>query len=188
MTKEKWMERNGFSTNGITYAIVGENTFNIKDLLKAKGYKFNHLLLWHGTEKLADLPEGFFSIQFSFDELYIWLADWGCVEVKDNAHLLVAERTTPFLPENPSKHYGVIGQRYHNIPVVIKDIRTYSNAYGNGYIYTFIRNDYTFVWFTQTYLEVQIGDEVLLTGTVKKHDIFRNIKQTQLSRCKVIKE
>ena len=100
MTKEKWMERNGFTTEGITFAIVGGNTFEIKDFLKEKGYKFNHLLLWHGTEKLTDLPEGFHSVQFSFDELYNWLADWNCVEVKNNAHTLVAEKTNPFLPES----------------------------------------------------------------------------------------
>lgn len=185
MTKEKWMERNGFTTEGITFAIVGGNTFEIKDFLKEKGYKFNHLLLWHGTEELTDLPEGFHSVQFSFDELYNWLADWNCVEVKNNAHTLVAEKTNPFLPENPSKHYGVVGQRYYDIPVVVKDTRSYSNAYGGGNIYTFTKDDYTLVWFTQTHLEIKPGDEVLLTGTVKKHDEFRRVKQTHLSRCKV---
>ena len=69
--KKIWLEQNGFSAQGITYAIVGD-TYAIKDWLKENGYKFNPILKWHGPEELLDLPEGYHTIEFNFDDLYEW--------------------------------------------------------------------------------------------------------------------
>jgi hypothetical protein len=43
------------------------------------------------------------------------------------------------------------------------------------------------VWFTAKDLDLEKGAVVDLTGTVKKHEEFRGVKTTQLSRC-IIKE
>ena len=41
------------------------------------------------------------------------------------------------------------------------------------------------VWWTTVDIQFNIGDEVLLTGTVKSHDEFRSVKQTTMTRCKL---
>ena len=43
------------------------------------------------------------------------------------------------------------------------------------------------VWFTAKDLDLEKGQAVDLTGTVKKHEEFRGVKTTQLSRC-IVKE
>lgn len=44
-----------------------------------------------------------------------------------------------------------------------------------------------FVWFASGGVDVEEGDRVALRGTVKKHEIFRDEKQTHLTRCKFTK-
>ena len=39
------------------------------------------------------------------------------------------------------------------------------------------------VWFTSVDLDFEKGQAVDLTGTIKKHEEFRGVKTTQLSRC-----
>ena len=82
-----------------------------------------------------------------------------------------------------------IGQRISAI-VTLKDFRTY-NAYdfrGGEVvkkIYTFDFNGNTLVWFTDRFFELNIGDSISLTGTVKEHKEYNSIKQTILNRCKI---
>jgi hypothetical protein len=35
--------------------------------------------------------------------------------------------------------------------------------------------------------DIEIGDTLLLTGTVKKHQVYNGVKQTVLNRCKAVK-
>jgi hypothetical protein len=41
-----------------------------------------------------------------------------------------------------------------------------------------------FTWFSSSGFNGLQGDHVTLTGTVKKHDEYKGIKQTILTRCK----
>jgi uncharacterized OB-fold protein len=41
------------------------------------------------------------------------------------------------------------------------------------------------VWFTSSAPEVEIGDRVRLTGTVKRHGEYQGVRQTVMTRCKV---
>jgi hypothetical protein len=36
--------------------------------------------------------------------------------------------------------------------------------------------------------DVEIGDHILLTGTVKEHSEYKGVKQTKMSRCILKKE
>ena len=44
-----------------------------------------------------------------------------------------------------------------------------------------------FTWFASDYTNLQRGDRMTIKGTVKKHDQYRGIKQTVLTRCKYTK-
>jgi hypothetical protein len=39
-------------------------------------------------------------------------------------------------------------------------------------------------WSTGTYIDAEKGAKLKLGGTVKKHDVFKEIKSTLLSHCK----
>ncbi len=44
-----------------------------------------------------------------------------------------------------------------------------------------------FTWFASDYTDLERGDRISIKGTIKKHDEFRDIKQTVLTRCKFTK-
>lgn len=54
------------------------------------------------------------------------------------------------------------------------------------YIHNFRdENGNALVWKTQKSLPFNDGDEVIVTGTIKAHDVYKDEKQTVLTRCKV---
>ena len=44
-----------------------------------------------------------------------------------------------------------------------------------------------FTWFASDYADLERGDRMTIKGTVKKHDVYREIKQTVVTRCKYTK-
>lgn len=44
-----------------------------------------------------------------------------------------------------------------------------------------------FTWFASGYTDLERGDRITIKGTVKKHDDFKGVKQTVLTRCKFTK-
>ena len=90
-----------------------------------------------------------------------------------------------------SNHIGNIKDRLTINIASWKCLTSWCNCY-DGYnetttfLYQFIDNDGNiFTWRTQKYFD---EDATLreITGTVKAHNVFRDIKQTELTRCKVI--
>lgn len=87
-----------------------------------------------------------------------------------------------------SEHQGKVGDR---IEVTVADIRIvtgWSTQFGYTYIYKITDdkgNIYT--WKTQKYFNEDKYDSIkTIKGTVKEHNEFRGIKQTELTRCKVL--
>lgn len=182
ITKDLWLQKNGFNAEGKTYVIFGDDTYSIKDYLKAKGCKFNPTLKWHSPVALS-LPEDFGIIEFSFDELAEW--DEDCMEVcyfedaKAKVERKIREAEGPSL----SEYVGEIGERLRHLTAVYKSCRGFMGVYGWTNIYTFQCGEDVLVWFTAKDCELEYGTIVDLTGTVKKHEEFRGVKTTQLSRC-----
>ena len=90
-----------------------------------------------------------------------------------------------------SNHIGNIKDRLTINIASWKCLTSWCNCY-DGYhetttfLYQFVDNDGNiFVWKTQKHLD---EDTTLqeITGTVKAHNVFRDAKQTELTRCKVI--
>ena len=86
-----------------------------------------------------------------------------------------------------SEYVGTVGERLRNLTVVYKSCRGFMGMYGWTNIYTFQHGEDILVWFTAKDCELEYGTVVDLTGTVKRHEEFRGVKTTQLSRC-IIKE
>lgn len=186
MFKETWLEKNGFNAEGKTYIVCGPDTYAIKDWLKKQGCKFNPILKWHSPEPF-DLPEDFCLIECSFDEVAEW--DDNCKEVfyHEKAKALVERKIREAEGPSLSEYIGEVGERLRNLTAVYKSCRGFMGKYGWTNIHTFQRGEDVLVWFTACDIELEYGTVVDLTGTVKKHEEFRGVKTTQLSRC-IIKE
>lgn len=72
--------------------------------------------------------------------------------------------------------------------VTVSAIHTSEGFYGTTFIYTFMKGKDCLVWMSSSCKDIKVGDQILLTGTVKKFDTFRGTKQTYLSRCIIKKE
>lgn len=186
LTKVEWLELNGFSVDGFTYSVFGDDTYSIKGWLKEQGCKFNPILKWHHSEPI-DMPVGYGMICFGFDEILEWDEKAGTAAYKENAPELVDRRFKEAEGPSFSEYVGQVGERLRNLTAIYKSTRGFAGMYGWTNIHTFQIGEDVLVWFTAKDLDLEKGQVVDLTGTVKSHEEFRGTKTTQLSRC-IIKE
>lgn len=117
--------------------------------------------------------------------------------VEDNKVNLVVSLVQSYLRHSVKKvqreastsdYYGVVGKRYKGIAATVnRVIDCGENAYGPVVLIGFLGTDGNeFSWFTNSTRNLVVGDSVSLTGTVKKHNEYRGVKQTILTRCKVV--
>ena len=173
-----WLERNGFDTEGNTFLIYG-NTYPIKDRLKAQGYKFSKELKWHGPAAV-EVPEDCFVDQVHWSSIFTW-NEGAC-------DMVFTEEGCKFLEDLFTSHclgeyLGEIGERLRNLTVVFEGASSFDGYYGETNIYRFSCNGAQLSWFTQTEKDLREGAKYILTGTVKEHKVYGNVKTTYLSRC-----
>lgn len=186
MTKAAWLEKNGFSADGLTYVVFGDNTYSIKDWLKEQGCKYSRLLGWHAAQPL-DVPEGYGMISFSFDDLFEWGENTDTAYPFEHAETKVQAALDATRSPSLSEYMGAIGERLRDLTALYKSSFGFQGAYGYTYRHTFQIGENVLVWFTTKELNLEEDELVLLTGTVKKHDEYRGVKMTNLTRC-IIKE
>lgn len=178
---DKWLERNGFNEDGYTYLIYG-NTYPIKDALKDHGCKFSRELKWHGPAA-GEVP----------DDCYIELAHWTDIYDwdADNCVMTMSEDGEKFLNDVFSSHtlgqfVGEVGERLRALKVEFVQEYSFEGYYGRTYVYEFDYEGNTLVWMTSKYIVLDEEVEWFeLTGTVKKHEVYKDKKQTYLNRCKI---
>ncbi|MBV9026406.1 MAG: hypothetical protein JO362_22035 [Streptomycetaceae bacterium] len=89
-----------------------------------------------------------------------------------------------------SRHQGEVGQRITVTATVARvhelESRTYGYREQQRWLVTFQDpDDNVYIWYATTSNIPDERETVRLTGTVKKHDTFRDIAQTVLNRCRV---
>lgn len=175
----KWLECNGFNSEGNTFLIYG-NTYPIKDELKAKGYKFSKELKWHGPAAV-EVPEDCFISEVKWSDIFVWDKN-GCVaDFKENAFDFL---DGVFTSHSDGEYVGEIGERLRKIEVVFIGSSSFDGYYGITNVYRFSYEGAQLVWFTQTEKDFEENGRYLLSGTVKDHKVYRNVKTTYLSRCR----
>lgn len=184
MNKEKWLEQYGFSPEGLTYVIYGDDTYAIKDWLKEQGCKFDHILKWHAAAPLT-LPDGYGTVCVSFEEVAKWSDTYKNGVFLDTAKDLVEKKIALIEGPSLSEYVGEVGERLRNLTAIYKSSRGFMGNYGWTNIHTFQVGEDILVWFTANDCLLEKGAIVDLTGTVKKHEEFRGVKTTHLSRCKI---
>lgn len=82
-----------------------------------------------------------------------------------------------------SKHVGNVGERLNVTIKSCNTVTSWETEYGVTYIYKFVDvNGNIYTWKTT---KVVRDDVTSVTGTVKTHNDYKGIKQTELTRCKV---
>lgn len=174
----RWLKWNGFDPYGDTFIVYG-NTYPIKDDLKADGYKFSKELMWHGPRAVC-VPEDCFVERINWTDVYKWNDELGRMEI--------TEEGRKFLNDIFSKnalgiYIGEIGERLRDVPVIFEKMITFDGKYGESHVYKFNSEGAQISWFTTCIKDLEEGARYTLTGTVKKHEIYGNVKTTYLNRC-----
>ena len=178
----EWPQKNGFDNLGNTWIFVKGDTYAIKDSLKENGYKFNKILGWHGAECLEDLPEGYEICQVGFHEVYRF--EPYATEPDFVGKEYIEQLKTD---AGQGEFVGEIGERLRALDVQLMSIREYDGAYGLSYIYQFSYKGDILIWMTSKWMDIEPDKWYVLTGTVKKHNSYKGMNQTYLSRC-IVKE
>lgn len=87
-----------------------------------------------------------------------------------------------------SEWVGDVGERLRGLSVTVMFETHIESEWGGSKLVKFSDADGNeFGWFGSglSIWDLKKGDEVILTGTVKKHDTYQGIKQTMLSRCSI---
>lgn len=84
-----------------------------------------------------------------------------------------------------SNHVGNVGDRIEFVAVKVECVASWETAYGRTFLYRFTdANGNVFVWFASgAFLE---RNGITVRGTIKTHDERDGVKQTVLTRCRII--
>ena len=170
--------------NPLIWLVGGGSTYEIKDQLKELGCKFNPAFGWYCTHEF-DVPEGYGLVSINFFVVYVWYPLSKRFELKDNAKEIADAAKAALEPESHSEYMGDIKERLRDLKVTLTAARSFDGYYGTSFIYTFVYNENVLVWMTSSCKDIEVGEEFFLTGTVKEHKIYKGVKQTILSRCKI---
>lgn len=171
----------GFDNGYIT--IFKGNTYNHKEWFKASTARYSRYWGWYfvSTENLPkDLPEDVEAIRLPWE----LIAPNDEVLPEDQVKKIVEEL---IYDADPSEYVGEIGERL-KLKLLVEQVRETEGYYGVSNMHTMRDEDgNVFMWATTAkYLEPEHW--YTMTGTVKDHKMFRNTKQTWLTRCLSVKE
>ena len=171
----------GFTNGYIT--IFKGNTYAHLDWFKESIARYARHWGWYiisTAEVPADLPEGIEPIRLNWEDV----SDDG-ITVKDEDKVKAFVETLIFEP-GTSEYVGNVGQRMELTLTVTNAIELDGN-YGRSMMHIMEDEDgNVFVWSTAS-KTLEEGSTFHCKGTVKDHRVYRNTKQTVLTRCTEVK-
>lgn len=196
----KYLHMMGFSEDGRAWLVMG-NTYEIKDQLKASHCHWDPYFGWYFDHEVTEFPCVEISINDKipcFDEngeesectlgLYaedgtLYMAPQG-----DIYRWIKSIRDSWNAKQAPDMEYfGNVGDKVQLSLKLVK-VGGYETQFGYTSVYTFEDSEnHQFVWKTGCGIDSDRGSMVTIKGSVKAHSEYRGIKQTELTRCKVIK-
>ena len=187
--KRAYLAENGFDVeNPLVWLVLGD-TYAIKDTLKEMGCRFKPELGWYASHPI-DVPVNYGMTSVPFDEVFNWKCHIKKALIKEDAKKVADAAKEACMPKSNSEYIGEEKERLRDLHVTLVGSRTVESCYGTSILYTFKMGDNVLTWFCSGAgldEDIKNGDTVLLTGTVKKHQIYNGVKQTVLNRCKAIK-
>lgn len=187
--KKIFLAENGYDVeNPLVWLILGD-TYSIKEELKAEGCRFKPELGWYASHPVK-VPAGYEMTSIPFDEVFNWKCHIKKALIKEGAKAVADAAKEACMPESSSEYIGEEKERLRDLHVTLEGSRTVESYYGTSILYTFKMGDNVLTWFCSGMGlpdDIEKGDTILLTGTVKKHQIYNGVKQTVLNRCKAVK-
>lgn len=180
--KAKWLEKNNFNAEGETYVITGDS-YSIKNKLKEAGFYFNPVLLWHRSS-----PEGYEDrvIKIKAEEVLEFSA-WGEGHYFAEAKEYVAKKVNPEGNDDSNSEWvGEVGDKISRLSVTLVRKAGFMGNWGWSNVYTFKDSKgNVLVWFSQKDIPYDVDDQMLLSGSIKKLDEYKKVKNTVVTRCKL---
>ena len=152
------------------------------------------------------LDDGTRELRHEINKKYIGIAVYGFFSAKQNHDKIVAKKIAEEerAKENAQvEYYGAIGDKFE-LTLTFDKIFGFETQYGYSYILLFHDNEnHRFKWSSSNgnykveydknadfggveYCEFEVGHKYRMKGTVKAHNEYRNVKQTVITRCKVL--
>ena len=183
--RAKWLEENCFNENLTTFVYFPADSFEVKDSLKDAGFHFSKNLLWH----IANIPEGYEDkvVEIALDQV-AEIGAWGEGFYRPGARTFVDDILKNCRPieESTSEWLFEEKERFYDYAVVLKSVRGMETRFGWTQLVKFEdANGNILQWWTAVEIKAEVGDQVLLTGTVKAHDEYKGVKSTTVTRCKI---
>lgn len=183
--RAKWLEENCFNENLTTFVYFPADSFEVKDSLKDAGFRFSKNLLWH----IANIPEGYEDkvVEITLDQV-AEIGAWGEGFYRPDARAFVDDMLKSCRPveESTSEWLFEEKERFYDYAVVLKSVRGMETRYGYTQLVKFEdANGNILQWWTAVEIKAEVGDQVLLTGSVKAHDEYKGVKSTTVTRCKI---
>ena len=183
--RAKWLEENCFNENLTTFVYFPADSFEVKDSLKDAGFHFSKNLLWH----IANIPEGYEDkvVEIALDQV-AEIGAWGEGFYRPGARTFVDDILKNCRPieESTSEWLFEEKERFYDYAVVLKSVRGMETRFGWTQLVKFEdANGNILQWWTAVEIKAEVGDQVLLTGTVKKFEEYKGNKITTVTRCKI---
>lgn len=181
--RKEWLITNGFNEEEKTYIYFPSDSYDVKDNLKQAGFRFNSSLLWH----IAEPPAGYEDklIVVTLDEV-AQLGAWGKGCFKADARDLIDKRIEQARPQSTSEWIGEEKEKLNQYPVTLVSVHGFEGYYGFSQVVKFVDvQGNILTWFTAVDINFDLGDELLLSGTIKQHSEYKGEKSTVLTRCKL---
>lgn len=183
--KREWLEKNGFSAEGITTIYVGQDSFDIKDELKEKGWQYSGYIGWHigqinvsdyDAEKIVELPvEQLAAFSLYGDGSWLSTAKNTVNQIRDSRR-----------PQSKSMWIGEEKGKIDSLPIVVKRISGFMSKFGWTNIVTLLSGDDIITWITSTDIKLAEGENYYLSATIKEHKEYKSEKQTLIIRPKFL--
>ena len=185
------LAKHGFNENGETFVILG-NTFEIKDELKAAGCKFDYVLGWHSPKML----DGHNLLKLTAEDVFEKNAIDTYIQTTerdaDVMDKIKAANDELARRNDTSEYIGEIGKRMELTLTLERRTWFETESYaGYGMTTTWIHcfkdeHGNVLVWKTSNCLDIEEGETIKCKATIKDHSVYRNKKQTLITRLKVL--
>ncbi len=182
-------------TNAISIEEMKEwinEAFNKDDSEIRSDFEFNAR-----TTFFATADDGTRTLRDRIPNKYRGIAIYGFFSAKQNHDKMVAKKVAE---EERAKanaevtYFGNVGDKFEK-EMTFEKMFGFETIYGYSYILLFRdEENHVFVWKTANgnlgknfnWAEYEVGQKYLIKGTVKSHDEYKNVKQTVITRCKVL--
>lgn len=185
----EFFKQQGFNAEGKTFVVLGD-TYDIRSELKDLGCKWSGTIGWHTDHQI----DGYTMKMFDIDDCYY--KDYTGTYKWQNWKSDIAEKIKVANEQlvNPSNYIGTVGEKINinctHWQTSWFEVPSFA-GYGmtTMYVHTFKDPDGNMlVWKTNSnsLSELCHGVEVNIKATIKEHSEYKNVKQTVLTRCKVV--